>query len=149
MTTTSYTDTSSSTSRAKPAIAGAISGAIGGLVFGMMMGMMGMLPMVGMLVRQENALVGFIVHMLISTFIGVVYGLIISRFANTWTTAIVGGVINGIAWWILGALILMPLSLGMSQMIFVIGQMQWMSLLGHLIFGVITGIVFVPLSQRL
>jgi hypothetical protein len=48
----------------------------GRLVFGMLMGMMGMLPMVGMLIRVQNALAGFIVHMVISAFIGAVYGLV-------------------------------------------------------------------------
>lgn len=148
MTTAPYSDTSS-TSRTKPVYAGAIAGLGGGLVFGIMMGMMGALPMVGMLARQENAIVGFIVHLLISAFIGAVYGLVVARFANSWTTAIIGGVINGIVWWVLGALILMPLFLGMSQMILVIGQMQWMSLLGHIIYGVVTGLLFVPLSQKL
>ena len=54
--------------------AGAVAGLGGGLVFGMMMGMMGMLPMVARLVQQDNALAGFGVHMLISAFIGAVYG---------------------------------------------------------------------------
>jgi hypothetical protein len=32
--------------------------------------------------------------------------------------------------------------------VFQIGQPQWMSLLGHLIFGVVTGLLFIPLSRR-
>jgi hypothetical protein len=58
------------------------------------------------------------------------------------------GALNGIIWWILGALILMPLMLGMGDMVFVIGGDQWMSLVGHLIFGVVTALVFLPLSKR-
>jgi hypothetical protein len=34
-------------------------------------------------------------------------------------------------------------------MVLQIGEAQWMSLLGHLIFGVITGLVFLPLSKRM
>jgi hypothetical protein len=129
--------------------AGAIAGLGGGLVFGIMMGMMGMLPMVGTLVRQENAIVGFIVHMIISAFIGATFGAIATRLPSGWGPAIIGGGVYGIVWWVLGALTLMPLLLGMSQMVFVIGGPQWMSLLGHVIYGVVTGILFVPLSQRL
>jgi uncharacterized membrane protein YagU involved in acid resistance len=114
----------------------------------MLMGMMGMLPMVGMLVRQENAIVGFIVHMLISAFIGAVYGLVAGRFPNNATTAIIGGIVNGVVWWVLGALILMPLMLGMTQMVFVIGQAQWLSLMGHIIYGLVTAFVFIPLAKR-
>ena len=51
-------------------------------------------------------------------------------------------------WWVLGALILMPLMLGMTQMIFVIGQMQWMSLMGHIVYTVITALVFLALYKR-
>lgn len=128
--------------------AGAIAGLGGGLVFGIMMGMMGMLPMVGMLVGVENAIAGFIVHMIISTFIGAVYGVIASRLPAGWATAVGAGIIYGVTWWVLGALVMMPLMLGMSQMVFVIGGPQWMSLLGHIIFGVITALLFVLLARR-
>lgn len=137
-----------SASPTKLATSGTIAGLAGGAVFGMMMGMMGMLPMVGMLIRQENAVVGFIVHMLISAFIGAVYGLVAGRFAVNATSALIGGIINGVVWWVLGALVMMPLMLGMSQMVFVIGQAQWMSLLGHIIYGLVTAFVFIPLVKR-
>jgi uncharacterized membrane protein YagU involved in acid resistance len=141
-------DQQASLSPAKLATSGAIAGLAGGAVFGAMMGLMGMLPMVGMLVRQENALIGFIVHMAISAFIGAIYGLIAGRFALTTTTALIGGIVNGVVWWVLGALVLMPLMLGMTQMVFVIQQAQWMSLLGHIIFGLVTSFVFLPLVKR-
>ena len=128
---------------------GAVAGLGGGLVFGMMMGMMGMLPMVGMLVGRENAVVGFIVHMIISAFIGATFGVIAARLPAGWATAIIGGSVYGIVWWVLGALIMMPLMLGMTQMVFVIGGPQWMSLTGHVIFGAVTGVLFVPLSRRM
>ena len=54
----------------------------------------------------------------------------------------------GVLWWVLGALILMPALLGMFQMIFVIEQMQWMSLLGHIIFGEVLALSFVWLYGR-
>jgi uncharacterized membrane protein YagU involved in acid resistance len=137
-----------SVSVSKAATNGAIAGLAGGVVFGIMMAMQGMLPMVGMLIRQESAVVGFMVHMLISAFIGAVYGIVISRFDLSSRTAVLGGVVNGIVWWVLGALILMPLGLGMTDMIFAIGQMQWMSLLGHLIYGLITAFVYRSLAHR-
>lgn len=136
------------TSVGKLATTGAIAGLVGGVAFGILMAMMGMLPMVGMLVRSESAVVGFLVHMVISAFIGAVYGVVIGRFANTTRTAVVGGVVNGIVWWVLGALIMMPLMLGMSSMVFQIGGDQWMSLVGHLIYGLITAFVFRYLLQR-
>jgi uncharacterized membrane protein YagU involved in acid resistance len=128
-------------------VQGAIAGLAGGVVFGIMMAMMGILPTVGMLVRQESAIAGFIVHLVISAFIGAIYGLVIGRLANTIPVALAGGLVNGIVWWILGALTLMPLMLGMSQMVFVIEQAQWMSLVGHIIYGIVTGLVFFGLRR--
>ncbi len=128
--------------------AGAIAGLAGGIVFGMLMGMMGMLPMVGMLVKQDSAVVGFIVHMLISAFIGAVYGIVAARLPQGWVAAIVAGMVNGVIWWVVGALVLMPIGLGMSQMVLVVGQTQWMSLMGHVIYGIVTALVFVPVSKR-
>jgi hypothetical protein len=49
---------------------------------------------------------------------------------------------------VLGALVLMPAMLGMTDMVFVIGQTQWMSLLGHLIYGVVAGFVFNAIARR-
>lgn len=130
-------------------ITGALAGLGGGIVFGMMMAMMGMLPMVAMLAGSESAAVGFVVHMVISAGIGGVYGLVASRLPRTAGAATIAGAANGIVWWILGALILMPLMLGMPQMVFHVGQPQWFSLIGHLVYGVITALLFLPLSRRL
>ena len=132
----------------KPVLNGAIAGMVGGMIFGMMMGMMGMLPMIAGLVRSDSATVGLIVHMMISAFIGAVYGLVIARFPINAKTAIIGGMVNGLFWWVLGALILMPLGLGMANMVFVIGQTQWLSLMGHLIYGLVTAFVYIPLAKR-
>lgn len=126
---------------------GAIAGLGGGVVFGMMMALMGMLPMVAMLAGSESAFVGFLVHMVISVMIGGVYGLVAARLPRTIVMAIIAGSANGIVWWILGALVLMPLMLGMTQMVFQIGQVQWLSLMGHIIYGVVTGLLFIRLGK--
>jgi hypothetical protein len=39
--------------------------------------------------------------------------------------------------------------LGMSEMVLAIGTDQWFSLMGHLIYGAITAILFIPLSKRI
>lgn len=127
---------------------GALGGLAGGVPFGMMMAMMGMMPMIGMLIRVENATVGWVVHMLISVVTGALYGHFAPAFSKTWGSAAIAGVVYGVIWWVLGALILMPAILGMTQMIFVIGQMQWMSLIGHIIFTVIMALVFKALADR-
>src|SRR5574341_2619656 len=127
---------------------GAIAGILGGIPFGILMGMMGMMPMIGMLVRVDSAAVGVLVHAAISAITGAIYGFFAVRFPLTWRNAVIGGFVYGVIWWVLGALILMPAILGMFQMIFVIEQMQWMSLLGHIIFGEVLALSFVWLYRR-
>jgi uncharacterized membrane protein YagU involved in acid resistance len=125
---------------------GVIAGLIGGLAFGSIMAFIGMLPMVGMLIRQNNALIGFGVHMVISAVIGAVIGagfgrLIAVQAINRPAITLTVGALYGLFWWFLGAMLLMPLLLGMPEQIFVVGQMQIESLVGHLIYGVVVGIV--------
>jgi uncharacterized membrane protein YagU involved in acid resistance len=127
---------------------GAVAGLIGGIPFGMLMAMMGMMPMIGMLVGVENAFVGVLVHGAISAVTGAIYGLFAVRFPQTWGSAALAGLVYGVIWWVLGALILMPAMLGMFENIFAIGQMQWMSLMGHLIFGEVLALSFVWLYRR-
>jgi len=147
-TRTTGTSNTGSRSLVSSIVAGAIAGLGGGVVFGMMMAMMGMLPMVAMLVRSESAVVGFLVHMVISAGIGAFYSLVASRLPKTVGVGIVAGAVNGMVWWVLGALILMPLMLGMGEMVLKIGQTQWLSLMGHVIYGIVTGLLFIPLSKR-
>jgi hypothetical protein len=127
---------------------GALAGLIGGIPFGIMMGMMGMMPMIGMLVRVESAFVGVLVHAAISAITGAIYGFFAVRLPQTWGVAALAGVVYGVIWWVLGALVLMPALLGMFQNIFVVGQMQWMSLLGHIIFGEVLALSFLWLYRR-
>jgi uncharacterized membrane protein YagU involved in acid resistance len=127
---------------------GIIAGLGGGLVFGLLMALMGMLPMVGMLVGQESSAIGFIVHMLISAIFGAAFGLVAARFFSGWTQNLAAGVVYGVIVWAAGALVMMPLMLGMNEMVLQIGQAQWMSLIGHVLFGVITAGIFVWLNQR-
>ena len=123
-------------------------------MFGMLMAMMDMLPMIGMLVGVENAVVGFLVHLVNSAVIGAVFGLLAWNFAGKIGPVLGAGMVYGVIWWVLGALILMPLWLSvtadpmMRDMVFVVETDQWMSLMGHAIFGLITAAVLYGLRRR-
>jgi uncharacterized membrane protein YagU involved in acid resistance len=125
-----------------------VAGIIGGIPFGILMAMMGMMPMIGMLVGVDSAFVGVLVHVAISAITGAIYAFFAVRFPQTWGVATFAGIVYGIIWWVLGALILMPAMLGMFDKIFVIGQMQWMSLMGHIIFGAVLALSFLWLYRR-
>ena len=52
-------------------------------------------------------------------------------------------------WWVLGALILMPVILGMGvQFSKAFDQMHLMSMMGHAIFGILLGLVFVFYTKK-
>lgn len=139
-------------STVKPAVAGAIlqgglAGLAGGAVFGVLMQVMGMMKMVGMLVGNEAAVVGWLVHLAISTFIGITFVLLFGRQLTSFPRGLVFGLGYGVIWWVLGALIVMPLRLGMNP--FGMNATSMMSLLGHLGFGAVMGAVVVLLARRL
>jgi uncharacterized membrane protein YagU involved in acid resistance len=123
-------------------VRGAVAGLVGGSVFGVQMAVGGMLPMVAGMVGSNSVVVGFVLHMVISAVIGAVYGIIAPRLPDGWLVVVGAGIVYGIIWWVLGALIIMPLALGMGGMVFVIEEMQLMSLVGHIIFGIVMAAFF-------
>ena len=128
-------------------IIGGIAGGIaGGLIFGAMMGMMGMLPMVASVVGSQSPVVGFIYHMFNSVVIGAGFGFVFGGLSQSYGQGALWGLLYGAIWWVLGPLVLMPLLLGMP--LFRIDQMALMSLMGHLIYGLLTGLVYVWYTHR-
>ena len=125
---------------------GIAGGLAGGLVFGVLMQMMGMIPMVAQLVGSSSPAVGWVVHLAISSFIGASFALLFSGRARTVVGAALYGMGYGIVWWVLGALILMPARLGMP--VFQINTTAWQSLMGHLLYGLVLGVVFSLLVRR-
>jgi uncharacterized membrane protein YagU involved in acid resistance len=125
-------------------IGGVIGGVAGGLVFGAWMAMMGMLPMVASVVGSQSAVIGFLYHMFNSVIIGAGFGLIFGAFSRTYGQGALWGLVYGVIWWVLGPMILMPLLLGMPlQFGAAFTPPMLMSLVGHLAYGLITGLVYV------
>ncbi|MDQ0278828.1 putative membrane protein YagU involved in acid resistance [Arthrobacter silviterrae] len=124
------------------ALAGVAGGLAGGIVFGMLMAMMGMLPMIASLAGSHSAWVGFGVHLVISVLIGlgltVLFG---NRLLTGYRRGAVFGLGYGIIWWVLGPLLIMPAMLGMP--LFALDLTAVLSLMGHMIYGVILGLVAV------
>ncbi|WP_426975440.1 hypothetical protein ACQCSU_11775 [Pseudarthrobacter sp. O4] len=122
--------------------AGVAGGIAGGLVFGVLMAMMGMLPVIASMVGSSSAVVGFGVHLVISVFIGlgltVLFG---NRFLSGYGRGALTGLGYGAIWWVLGPLMIMPVMMGMP--LFAVDLTALMSLMGHLIYGVILALVAV------
>ncbi len=141
---------------------GVIAGIAAGLVFGVMMqmmmaptpdgGQMPMMAMVAMSVRSDSLVVGWLYHLFNSAVIGAIFGWLCSRRVHGYSSAFLWGAGYGLFWWVLGALILMPIMLGMPTFAPLIMEpmrpVAMGSLIGHILFGLILGGVFVLLSRR-
>jgi hypothetical protein len=125
---------------------GIIGGLAGGVVFGVLMQLMGMIPMVAQLVGSEAVVVGWLVHLAISAFAGAMFALLLGSRAYTYGPAVLLGLIYGVVWWVVGALLIMPARLGMD--VFVFNTTAWQSLMGHLLFGLVLGLVYATMARR-
>ncbi len=94
----------------------------------------GMLEMVGDMIGAD-ALIGFVLHIIISAVIGAIYtGLFRENvdLGNPLLNIAVGGLIYGVIWWILGGLIIMPAIAGGDLLQI---DLNSPSLFGHIMFG--------------
>lgn len=127
-------------------LAGVVGGIAGGLVFGMLMAMMGMLPMIASLVGSDSPYIGFGIHIMISIVIGLGLTVLFGGFLTGYVRGALIGFAYGALWWVLGPLLIMPIMLGMSPFVFDANSLP--SLMGHLIYGVILGLVAVVFLRR-
>lgn len=93
----------------------------------------GMQEMIGGMINA-NDFVGFIMHVVFSAVIGAVYTAYFRphvRLGNPLMNIVVGGLIYGILWWVVGGNFIMPLIAGGDVFQFGLGA----SFYGHIIFG--------------
>lgn len=124
------------------AAAGVLGGVAGGLVFGVLMTIMGMMPMIASLIGSHSPWVGWGVHLVIS----IVFGLGLTvLFGNlllvSYGRGALVGLVYGMVLWVVGPLLIMPIRLGMP--VFALNLTNWLSLMGHLMYGVILALVAV------
>ncbi len=141
-------------------VAGIVAGLIAGVVFGVMMQMMtaptpdgGRMPMMAMVAkvaRSDSMAVGWIYHLFNSGVIGAIFGWLFGSRTATYGAGLGWGAMYGVIWWVLGALILMPVFLGMPPFapLKMMMPVALGSLVGHLMYGVILGLCFVWLRRK-
>jgi uncharacterized membrane protein YagU involved in acid resistance len=130
-------------------VAGVAGGLVGGVAFGVIMQAIDVMPMVAQLINSDSIAMGWLVHLFNSALFGAIYAALFDRWAGTLAPAVGIGLAYGVLWWVLGALLIMPAWLGMNEMIFQVGTTQWQSLIGHLIYGALLGLVYVLVRPRL
>jgi len=128
---------------------GALASLIGGLLFSAVMIATGVLPDIANLVGGSSPALGFVVHMGISTMIGMSYGVLFAYEAPDAGSSVIWGMLYGLVWWFVGHLTLLPILLGES--------FTWTteaagaglpSLIGHLIYGAALALMFLLLERR-
>lgn len=113
-------------------------------MFGLMMSM-AMPPMLGTIGSLVGAPgLGWLVHLVFSAIIGAGFGLFFGRWVTaSWGQAAGLGMGYGLIWWILGPLLIMPMWMGMGPMLsHALDVSNLLSLMGHLVFGLVTGLVY-------
>src|SRR5262252_4377497 len=128
---------------------GALASLVGGALFTVVLLVIGFLPKVASIVGGSSLILGFIVNMVISALIGMSYGLLFRYEAPDFGSGVAWGLVYGLIWWFIGPLTLMPILLG--------GTFTWTTeaagallplLIGHLIYGAATAVVFLALERR-
>jgi hypothetical protein len=141
--------------------AGIVAGLLAGAAFGIMMhristpspmgGQMSMMAMMARVVRSDEVAAGWLYLLVNSVVMGGVFGLVLGDRASRLARGLVWGALYGLVLWLLGALVLMPLLLGMEVFApLTMAPMRhgaWLSLGAHGISGLILGGAFALLVR--
>lgn len=128
---------------------GALAGLVGGIVSSPIMLATAALPTIAGVDTRFSGARGLVMHLLISTIIGMTFGLLYRREAPNLGFGVMWGWLFGLIWWYLGPMTLMPLLLT--------GECDWStnaasallpSLMGHLIYGGVTALIFLLLERH-
>lgn len=128
--------------------AGVTGGLVGGIFFGFLLAGLGLLPVIAELVGSRSVIIGFTVHMAISALFGALFGLGLEFGLVRLSRAVRYGALYGVFWWVVGALTLMPLFLGLEpQLHRALAPSNLIGLLGHVIYGVVLGATVVTICR--
>ena len=123
-------------------LSGAIAGLAGGLVFGAAMVELGVLDSIASVVgADDSTLLGVIVHMSIAAIVGAGFGALVWHQRLGPGETVFWGASYGALWWFAGPLTLRPLIVGEGiTWDLPSTQAGFPPLLGHLLYGVSTGL---------
>ncbi len=128
---------------------GAIAGLVGGIVASPILFATGVLPRLASASHDASTLKILFAHVVVSLVLGMLYGVLFRNESSSIGMGIAWGWLFGLIWWYAGPITLEPLLLT--------GQCDWStdavsyllpSLMGHLIFGAVTALVFMTLELR-
>jgi hypothetical protein len=127
---------------------GAAAGLMGGFASMPVMIATGVLPKVAGVDTSFVGFRGFAIHLLVSSLIGMTYGLLFRDEAASPGHGIAWGWLFGLIWWYLGPMTLLPLLLtGVCDWSMDAASALLPSLLGHLIYGAVTASIFLLIDR--
>lgn len=127
---------------------GVAAGLVGGIVASPVLLATGVLPRIGG-VNSSFAFRAVVAHLIISALIGATYGLLFRNEASSLGLGIAWGWLFGLIGWYAGPLTLRPLLLtGVCDWSTDAASALLPSLMGHLIYGAVTAMIFMLLERR-
>lgn len=127
---------------------GAVAGLVGGLTFGAIMNELGLLESIALAFRAESDFFGFFAHLVVAVVIGAGFGLVMRSQRPAVGETLHWGLVYGAAWWFIGPVTLLPLLSGDPIAWDVEAARELVpALLGHLLYGLVTAMVYVPLAR--
>jgi len=128
---------------------GALAGFAGGIVSSPIMLRTGVLSKVAGIDTSFTNVRGLLLHLLVSAFIGMSFGLLFRNESTNLGAGVAWGWLFGLMWWYLGPMTLLPLALtGVCDWSTDAASALLPSMMGHLIFGAVTAYVFLLLEHR-
>ena len=100
------------------------------------------------LVGSTSRMVGMTLHYGIAIVIGISFGFLFQRDLRGYGSSLIWGMAYGLFWWFLGPLTLLPLLQGRAlDWSYEQGGALFGSLVGHIIYGLIVGLIYAALDR--
>jgi uncharacterized membrane protein YagU involved in acid resistance len=129
-------------------VAGGLAGIVGGWAFGQWMEKAHFYPLIAGLVGSSSPGVGKTLHFIIAVIIGGTFGLLFQRDVRGYGSSAGWGMAYGIFWWFLGPLTLKSLLKAQKpDWSLAHGQELFGSLFGHIVYGLIVGVIYAALDR--
>jgi uncharacterized membrane protein YagU involved in acid resistance len=129
-------------------VVGGTAGVVGGWAFGKWMAQVDFFPLIAGLVGSSSVMVGMTLHFTIAVIIGASFAVLFQRDVRGLGSCLGWGLGYGIFWWFLGPLTLLPILLGSTpDWSYERGASLFGSLVGHIIYGLLLGLVYAALDR--
>src|SRR6266478_6160800 len=129
-------------------VAGGLAGIVGGWAFGQWMEKAHFFPLIAGLVGSASPSVGKSLYFLFAVIIGATFGLLFQRDVRGYGSSAGWGLAYGIFWWFLGPLTIKSLLQAQKpDWSLAHGQELFGSLIGHIVYGLIVGIIYAALDK--